>query len=210
MVLAIACAACGTTASLPSAAPPTPVPTPSGGEHQFRVPGLPQQVTATLPAGWQAEGPVMSRTTADEGTPMSVSVWVVKAIYADPCHWTDAVQPVGRTAAKLAAALAVQPMRHARPSTVKIGDHTARMVTMSVPEDLDLATCDDGEFRSWPPARGRDARSHQGPGQVDEVFIIDLGRRRRAVVDAAYFPDADSGELAELHRIVASLRFGRG
>jgi hypothetical protein len=100
-------------------------------------------------------------------------------------------------------------MRHARQSTVRIGEHTAHMVTMSVPDDIDLATCDEGEFRSWAPARGREARTHLALEQVNEIYVIAVGRRGTVVVDASYFPDADSAEIAEVHRIVASLQFGK-
>jgi hypothetical protein len=208
-IMALACTACGTTASVPSVAPPTPSPTPAGGEHRFRVPGLPTEVVAVLPPGWQPDGPMMTRTSEDAATFLSVSVWVVKEVYSDPCQWAGTEQSVGRSAARLASALEGQVLRHARQTTVSIGENTARMVTMSVPDDVDLASCDEGEFRSWAPARGREARAHEGPDQVDEMYVIALGKKRSVVVDASYFPDASSEELAEIHRIVASLEFGR-
>ncbi len=209
MALAMLAPACGTTASVPSAVPPTPSPTPAGGEHRFRVPGVPGEISAELPPGWQADGPMMSRISEDASAPISVSVWVVREVYRDACRWTGGERNVGRAASKLAAALEGQALRHARRTTVSIGDHTAQMVTMSVPDDLDLASCDEGEFRSWAPSRGREARTHEGPGQVDEVYVIALGKKRTVVVDGSYFPDAGSDELAELHRIVASLQFGQ-
>jgi hypothetical protein len=209
MALAIACAACGATASEPSVAPPTPSPTPAGGEHQFRVPGLPTTVSVELPPGWQADGPMMSRTSEDAATALSVSVWVVQQVYRDPCQWQGSEQKVGKGASRLVATLEDQVLRHARRSMVRIGRHTAHMITMTVPDDLDLASCDEGEFRSWAPSRGRPARIHEGPDQVDEVYVIPVGKKRAVVVDASYFPDADSEELAELHRIVASVELGR-
>jgi hypothetical protein len=209
VTLAIACAACGSTAAEPSAAPPTPSPTPAGGVHRFRVPGLPTTVSVDLPPGWQADGPMMSRTSEDAVTPLSVSVWVVQRVYRDPCQWGGTEQKVGKGASRLAAALEGQVLRHARRSMVRIGEHTAHMLTMTVPEDQDLAACDEGEFRSWAPSRGRPARAHEGPDQVDEVYVIAVGKKQAVVVDASYFPDASSDELAELHRIVASVEFSR-
>ncbi len=209
MALAMGCAACGMSASVPSAAPPTPSPTPAGGAHEFRVPGLPMAVTANLPPGWAADGPMMMRSTADQGTQMSISVWVVKDVYQDPCRWSDGASKMRSSADALADALEVQPSRQARRTTVTVGDHTAYFLSLHVPDDADFAACDQGEFRSW-SARGGAARVHEGPDQVDEVYVIDLGRKRRVVVDAAYFPDIDSDELGELHRIVSSLEFSRG
>jgi hypothetical protein len=79
-------------------------------------------------------------------------------------------------------------------------------VVMSVPDDLDLASCDGGEFRSWAQsAAGENARSHEAPGQTDEVYVLDVGRAR-VVIDASYFSDASSEEIGELHRVVQSLQ----
>lgn len=205
--LAVACAACGTAASQPSAEQqPTPSPTPGGGEHTFVVPGLPLAVSVTLPAGWEADDQVVSRRTAEDGTLMSISAWAVTGVYADPCDWSGSLQEIGPSAKELADALASQPTRHANLTTVSLGEHVAARVLMSVPDDVDLESCDEGEFRSWAdPASGDNARSHDGPGQVDEVYVIDAGGVR-VVLDAAYFPDASSAELGELHRIVKSIQ----
>jgi hypothetical protein len=207
LLLATACAACGASATAPSAAPPTPSPTPAGGAHEFRLPGLPVPVTLQLPPGWTADGPMVSRATEDAATPMSVSVWLVRNVYRDACHWAAGTIGVGRGADALADALAGQVGRQARVSSVAIGEHSAVLVTMEVRDDVDLATCDEGEFRSWPPDRGRDARAHARAGERDELYVVQVGRRT-VVIDAAYFDDADSDELAEIHRIVASIGFG--
>lgn len=207
LVLVMACAACGTAASEPSAQQqPTPSPTPRGGDHQFVVPGLPLAVSVTLPAGWEADDQVVSRLTAEEGTLMSISAWVVTGVYADPCDWSGTIQEVGPSAAELADVLEDQPTRHASRTTVSLGEYVAARVLMSVPDDVDFESCDEGEFRSWAdPVSGDNARSHDGPGQIDEVYVIDVGGVR-VVIDAAYFPDASSAELGELHRILKSLQ----
>jgi hypothetical protein len=207
LLVAAALAACSAAATPPSVAPPTPSPTPAGGPHEFRLPGLPRPVTLELPPGWSADGPLVSRRSSEEGTPMSVSVWLVTEVYRDPCDWGAGTIPAGSRADALADALAGQASRQARVSRVSIGDHTAVLVTTEVPDDLDIASCDEGEFRTWAPAHGRDARVQAGPGEIDEVYVLRVGKRV-VVIDAAYFPDADSGEIAELHRIVASVQFG--
>jgi hypothetical protein len=208
LALAMACTACGTAASEPSVRQQaTPSPTPRGGDHQFVVPGLSLAVSVTLPAGWEAGDQVVSRRTSEDGTLMSISAWAVSGVYADPCDWSGSIQEVGPTARELADALASQATRHANQTTVSLGEHVAARVLMSVPDDVDFESCDDGEFRSWADAvSGDNARSHDGPGQVDEVYVIDVGGVR-VVMDAAYFPDASSAELGELHRILKSVQF---
>lgn len=207
LVLAFGIGACTTTASPPSVAPPTPSPTPAGGPVQFRLPGLPGTVSLLLPPGWTADGPMVSRASSADATPMSVAVWLVRDVYRDPCDWSAGTVRGGRRADTVADALAGQLNRQTRVSRVTIGEHAAVLVTAQVPEDLDPAGCDEGEFRSWPPGRGRDARSHAQPGERSELYIVQVGKRA-VVIEAAYFDDADSGELAELHRIVASVTFG--
>ncbi|HEY7331525.1 MAG TPA: hypothetical protein VH859_01050 [Candidatus Limnocylindria bacterium] len=209
LLLAMTCAACGASATAPSVAPPTPSPTPAGGTHEFRLAGLPVPVTLELPPGWTADGPVVSRTSEDEATPMSVSVWLVRQVYRDPCNWLGGAVRAGRGTDALADALAGQSGRRSQVSRVSIGEHSALLVTMEVSDEVDVEACDEREFRSWPPDRDRDARVHAGPGEKDELYLVQVGRRT-VVIDAAYFDDADSSELAEIHRIVASVTFGDG
>jgi hypothetical protein len=204
--MAALCVACNTAATEPSAAPPTPSPTPAGGEHRIEVPGF-GEVVAVLPPGWEVDGAVMSTTTQDEGTPTMVSVWTVGQVYADPCHWNGAEQKVGRSAKALARALADQPGRGtAEARAVTVGDRSAQWVTLEVPEDTDVAACDDGELRTWPAAGEQQARAHTTAGEVDEIYVFQF-RRLRVVVDASYFEDISSDELGQLRRIVSSMEF---
>jgi hypothetical protein len=207
LLVAATSAGCGASATAPSDPPPTPSPTPAGGAHEFRISGLPVPVTLQLPPGWSADGPLVSRTTEDGGTPMSVSVWLVRHVYRDPCNWLGGAVAAGRGTDALADALAGQAGRRSQVSRVSIGEHSALLVTMEVSKDVDVESCDEREFRSWPPDRDRDARVHAGPGEQDELYLVQVGRRT-VVIDAAYFDDADSDELAEIHRIVASVSFG--
>jgi hypothetical protein len=204
--LAALCVACETAATQPSTAPATPSPTPAGGEQRIEVPGF-GEVVAVLPPGWEVDGAVMSTTTEDEGTPTTVSVWTVGQVYADPCHWDGSEREVGRSAKALAKALADQPGRGtAEAKKVTVGDRSAEWVTLEVPEDADLAACDDGELRSWPAADEQQARAHATAGEVDEIYVFQF-RKLRVVVDASYFDDISSAELGQLRRIVSSMEF---
>lgn len=204
--LAVLCIACETAATEPSSAPPTPSPTPAGGEHRFEVPGF-GEVVAMLPPGWDADGALMSTITEEEGTPTTLSVWTVGQVYADPCQWDGSEQDVGRSANALAKALAQQPGRGtAEARKVTVGDRSAEWVTLEIPEDTDLAACDEGELRTWPAAGEQQARSHTTAGEVDEIYVFQF-RKLRVVVDASYFEDISSAELGQLRRIVSSMEF---
>jgi hypothetical protein len=164
---------------------------------------LPARSTITVPAGWEAAGG--SRVNRDEAT---VGFWYwdgdLATVYTDPCQWQGSeVQPaVGPTVDDLANALASQADRgDAVPVDVSIGGYDGQMIELSVPNDIDFADCDDGEFRSW------SGRFHQGPGQVDLVYILDVNGQR-TVIDAAYMPSTSEAVRAELQTIVDSIELG--
>ena len=164
---------------------------------------LPQGSTITVPAGWVGAGG--SRVNKDEAT---VGFWYwngdLATVYQDPCQWqgTEIEPPVGPTVDDLANALASQADRgDAVPVDVTIGGYDGKMIEMSVPTDIDFADCDGGEFRSW------SGRYHQGPGQVDLVYILDVDGQR-TVIDAAYMPTTSEAEQAELQAVIDSIELG--
>jgi hypothetical protein len=204
LLIAVVLAACGDAAAAATPQPtPTPIPTPAGGEHLFTVANQQVALTLNLPPGWEADAS-SARRTASNGTELEISVWAPSAVYADPCHWQGTDVEVGPEVTDLVSALAAQPMRQARDATVDVAGIDAHRLFMSVPKSLDLATCDGGEFRSWLGSGPADARVESGPGQTDEVYVIEI-LGSAAVLDASYF-DASTAELAEIHRIIQSLQ----
>ena len=85
--------------------------------------------------------------------------------------------PTGLAVIDLMAALAAQPMRGAgtpidRRANFPVANRWAGMaVELTVPDDINFADCDGGQFRSWGPENN--ARSNQGPGQRDLVWAVD-------------------------------------
>jgi hypothetical protein len=53
---------------------------------------------------------------------------------------------------------------------------------------------------------GGSTRYHQGPGQVDRLWILDVDGKR-LVIDAFYMPEATGEEIAQINEIVDSIRF---
>lgn len=204
LLLTVAVSACGGAAPSATATPqPTPTPTPAGGIHRFSVGDSSVELTVTLPPGWEADASAATLPASD-GTQLTISAWAPTAVYADPCQWQGTELEAGTTATEVAAALAAQPMRQAREATVQLGDVVAHRVFMSVPDRIDFATCDSGEFRSWVGASGAEARSQSGPGETDEVYVLDVAGQA-VVLDASYFR-ATTAELAEIHHIIQSVQ----
>jgi len=204
LLTAIVAGCGGAAAATPTATrAPTPTPTPAGGIHQFTVGNPPIELTMTLPPGWQGDASSASRSAA-EGGQLSVSAWVLSAVYADPCQWRSSAQQVGPSTDAVVAALMGQAHRQSRVATVKIGDLVAQRVFMTVSSSEDFASCDEGAFRGWIGAPAGVEMAPSAPGQTDEAYVIDVGGVA-VVLDAAY-GDATTDELAEIHRIIQSLQ----
>ena len=76
-------------------------------------------------------------------------------------------------------------------------------IELTVPDDIDLADCDGGQFRSWGPDP---VRAHQGPGQHDVVWVVDTGER--LVIDASWMPATQADVIAEIEAILESIATG--
>ena len=190
----------------------TPTPTPPGmGEPgtelnagTYTLSGEALNATITVPAGWtsiETRGVVKG---ADD-TFMGVVFWPypgdLEEVYTDPCDWSTNLidPPVGPTVDDLTNALASQSMRgDPVPNDVVIDGYRGKVLEMSVPDDIVFADCDLGEFRSW------NGRFHQGPGQRDDVYILDIEGERLVLV-VHHMPGASEDDLAELQRVFESI-----
>jgi len=161
----------------------------------------PIEIALTLPDGWSRLGWVVIKNAAHLG------LFPVANVYSDPCHWAGALPdpPVGPSVDDLATALVNQPTRHARVSDITLDGFTGKLVKMKVPSDISFSDCDKGLFGSWSEAGSNDpSRYHHGPGEIDDVYIINV-EGTRVVIDAAHMPSTAAEELAELEGMVASI-----
>ena len=217
-ILAAACTDAAPRTSTPQAATPelsspsasiAPTMGEAGSELDagtYTLSGENLNATITVPAGWtsiETRGAV----TGDDDTFMGVVFWPFPGdfedVYTDPCHWagTETDPPVGPTVDDLVNALASQSMRgDPTPTDVTIDGYQGKLVEMSVPDDVVIADCDLGEFRSW------NGRFHQGPGQRDDVYILDLNGQRQVLV-VHRMPGVTSTGLAEQQAVVDSIDF---
>ena len=221
---------------------PTPIPTPTPtplptivSNVDFTgnfVPGttytIDQSVTSgwmtfTIPAaGWSAFDPLFVGKNLAGGRPGDGDVFdlyfsphLVANVYTGGCHWlgTARTPPVGPTVDDLATALFAQAGPGASaPIPVTVGGHPGKKVELSIPQDLDVTTCDsDGDFAlfgRWLPVGQRYGAAPwtYGNGQHNMVYIIDVDGQRQ-VIDTMYLPGASAADRAELDQIVASIKF---
>lgn len=128
-------------------------------------------------------------------------------IYGDPCAW-ESTRPDDTVASldEAVAALSAQATRDATPPVdVTVGGYPGKMLTLHVPEDAVFADCDGGEFRTLievPDA----AHYHDGPGQIDEVWIVDVDGTL-VFFDAGYFAATPAEAVEEMRAMVESATF---
>jgi hypothetical protein len=175
------------------------------------------RVLVTVPAGWYGGGfGVNKNDSIDPPDGAGVILWGGPFnVYEDPCHWSTSLpgSPTGPTVDDLVAALAAQPTREATTATdVTVGGLSGKAFELTVPADLGFDTvdgfadCDEGEFRSWISPDGITYRLHQGPGQYDQLWIVDV-EGSRVVVDATFYDGTPAADKSEIQAILDSIRF---
>ena len=219
--------------SEPTATPtsePTPTPEPSiaepsvapegllpEGPHVLNdgeaIDGLPTlPITVTIPApGWYGEpgdGILVKNENSDapDGAGM-ITFFGELFVYGDPCEWsTTRPDTPATTVDELVAALAAQASRDAsEPVDITLAGYAGKSITLHVPDDAVFSECDQGMFGSWglPVADPSPYRHHQDPGQIDEVWIVDVNGEL-AVIDLAYYEGTPQAVVDEMRAMVES------
>jgi hypothetical protein len=169
-------------------------------DNPAELPSL--RITFTVPRAWR--GFELGALRGVGPRHMGVTFWLVDSVYADPCHVERGLVAVGPTVDDLANALANQPRRHGTaPTDASVDGYAGKYVELTVPQHINFTDCDSGQFRSWRTPTGG-LRWQQGPGQVDQLWILDV-QGTRLVMDATYMPGTSARDRAELRQIVASV-----
>ena len=112
-------------------------------------------------------------------------------------------------------ALSAQASRDAsEPIDVTVGGYAGKSITLHVPEDAAFAggeftDCDQGFFVSFGgPGSDPDGldRLHQGPGQIDELWILDVDGAL-VIIDANYYDETPAADVEGLRAIAESATF---
>ena len=167
----------------------------------------PVPFSITVPPGWTTDINGFIRKHEGEPQELMLTPWIVTHVYADACHWDGSLSEVGATAEALAAALSAQSGREVSgPIEMTLGGYPARRVELLVPGELDVATCDEGQIRSWPSSPTDESTGWIGlPGQTDVVYVIDVDGER-ILIGTTRGPEASDEDVAQLDAIIASIR----
>jgi hypothetical protein len=164
----------------------------------------PLRVSVTVPGGWASD-----QTYDIYKGDARLGPWTITHIYTDGCRSQDSLLKVGPSVDDLAGALAdLGPRLPQGPTPTRIGGLDALRVSLTLPVDVDLSDCRDAEgYRNWPDPGPNLAYGHwSSPGQVDDVYIMDLEGERLVIV-ASYSLDTSAAALAELRAVIDSVEF---
>lgn len=183
-------------------------------------------VTVTIPAsGWYGDtGFFALEKNPDAGPPDAVAVLVFNnrtawSVPEDACHSASTMPGTpSATIDELVAALSAQASRDpSLPVDIAVDGHAGKSITLHVPSDIaytaeEFTDCDDGMFcqffdpeHSGPPVDAC-ARTAQFPGQIDELWIVEVNDAL-VIIDAAYFEGTPDELVEEQRAIVDSITF---
>ena len=177
-----------------------------GGPSDYRT------ISFTVPDGWATVDGLVFKHLG-EANEVALSFWVPNGIYADPCHWQGSGDDREHT--QTITTLRQQLGHVTSPLTAvrifDVGYSTSRL-EVSVPAELDISTCDGGEYRTWIETFGSqqgaelpERAKHDSAGQVDVLYLVGADRGT-LVIDASHMPAASGEDLSELEAIVASIK----
>ena len=174
-------------------------------------------ISFTVPDGWATTDGLIHKHLG-EPNEVAFSVWTPGEMYPDPCHWQESPAPEGFRAGQWhswGTMLQNQAGREgSTPTAVDFGgaDYAALTILrieLTVPADLDIRSCDQGEYRSWTEFNVPDgANSHHAAGQIDVIYLV-FADRRPFLIDASHMPAATPEDLAELQAILDSIVIDR-
>jgi len=173
--------------------------------------------TFDVPSGWEGCCDGFAVLKSDFAAMAFENITEV-VVYADSCHWQAGPNPEPKDAKEAAAAFSAQKGHQGTPAEqVTVAGLAGWHVRLTVPadqpttgssDDLQFTGCDNGQFASWgiKPGDGLPSRFQQGPSQIDDLYIVDVGDQT-VVLDVVSDPKIAASTKAELDAMLASVKF---
>lgn len=218
---------------------PQPKPATGGTRHRYVNPhraaaGIDTNTTSayrwieyTVPDGWEVDDIYIGKNLG-EPNEVAVSFWTTAGVYPDPCRRSAELSPLDLTghghphldtislASYPELGLSAQRGREAsEPRSVVIEDPTekrgtlALRIELTIPPDLDVASCDDGVYRAWPGFDvGGQSNDNHVAGQTDIIYQVDVDLTP-LIIDASFRPDSSPEDIEELYSVIGSIVMDR-
>jgi hypothetical protein len=142
------------------------------------------------------------------------------SVYGDPCRWSTLGAVTATTPDEIAAALTAQAETEATtPVDATVGGYAGKTVTLTVPmsyhqepdvsREVEFAECDEAVYGFYGATTATEPeRNAQGPGQVDELWILDVDGAI-VILDVSYSPATPADLIEETRAMAASATFGQ-
>lgn len=215
--------------------PTTPIPSSTAVQDIYDVPNFsaleagtysidpdkdastPLRVLYTIPAeGW---GQWIGAFKGEEGANRAVGVSItnITNLVVDGCSDHSAADPaVGPEVDDLASALVnLAPFRVKDPPTdVTLAGYSGKHLSLILPEvayevregNIYYTGCTNGEIWSWKaPNLGDAFYGYQGPGQIEEFWILDV-EGSRLVIIGTWFAESPPAYIAEMRAVLESIQ----
>ena len=201
-----------TPSTPPSASPGVAVGNLQPGTYRIGDPSVTTvPYTFTVPAGWTGRGDGDISRNAEQSDEVHFTPAIVTHVYTDACKSEGTLTPVGPTVDDLVRALVDQVGSEvSTPVDVTLGGYPAKRIDVSIPAELDVATCrHPGELiQIWADVdeQGFFAIPANPPGLASPLYIADVAGTR-VVMFGGGGPDASASDLAELQAVLDSITF---
>jgi len=184
-------------------------------------------VEYTIPPGWEV-GDVYIGNHLGEPGEVAISFWTPSGVYSDPCRRSTDLSPIdlvvhthtdsgelvlmnypqiGLSAQDGRAATEARSLIVDDPS--EDGGTIALRLELTVPADLDLASCDDGVYVAWPGSNAGDRpNDNHVAGQTDIIYQVDVDLGP-LVIDASFRPESSPEDIEELYAVLGSIAMDR-
>jgi hypothetical protein len=184
-------------------------------------------VEYTIPPGWETGDLHIGKKLGQPGE-VAISFWTPAGVYADPCRRTTDLSPIDLAVHTHTdrgelilmnypqIGLSAQDGREATEARSLIiddpsedGGTIALRLELTVPEDLDLASCDDGVYVAWPSNHAGDRpNDNHVAGQTDIIYQVDVDLGA-LVIDGSFRPESTPEDVEELYAVLGSIVMDR-
>lgn len=199
----------------------TPEPTPSAVGFSERPHvvyestdgGVPISVTIAAP-GWAGQPGTGILEKGSEGADPPDGAGLIAFhidreyyVYGEACQWsTTRPDTPATTVDELIDALAKQGSRdESAPEDITVDGYDGKKIILRM-HDVDIDACDEGTFALFGVTGEDPARWSQGPGQIEEVWAMDVDGQV-VVLDGLYYAETPQDVVDELRAILASATF---
>ena len=185
-----------------------------------------QTIEYTVPPGWETGDVYIGKDLGEPGE-VAISFWTPSGVYPDPCRRTTDLSPIDLADHTHAdghlvlmsypqIGLSAQNGRAATEARSVIIDDPSEdegtiglRLELTVPEDLDIASCDEGAYVAWPATHAGDQpQDNHVAGQTDIIYQVDVDLGP-LIIDASFRPGSPRESVEELYAVLGSIVMDR-